>query len=707
MADLLTNIEELTQKISILQRNFKKDGLGRKTSVYIKERVEKLHKYYAKFNKLEKSENELVISASQKLEKLYQDIYNELDNFIPTDCRQRPQKAKSTERLNFLEAPENVDTIKEELFEARNKLNELNENLLELTIRLQQDLNIHDDSVLDLNGVEKLEHLINESKQLKERAEVAYDNEIYNLNKIITVKDVRLDELEKLLEEADQQDNEKEVQITKIEREESLRYNKLLKDNSKLSEEIRLLQLDLNNKEELILRLNDQIKNISKRRESLQHEFEDLEHQIQWDISPDGKENFIRWIKELNTEKEDILKKNRDLQKILEKVKKQYNLLQINIGKMEQYDKISKYLRDMVPVFIGGRTATVVSDVKQFLRCSNLIYAKIGANDKPIFMELIRTRLGGDAADLINNATIDDMAQMEQVLSKAYIPRKSFQSLVDEMKRAIQRPGETIQEFGFRLSKLLHDCKNEAKQEYKEENGALYTCIEKDAMKAYKNGLSSRAIKYHLMPIKKLTLAEMIEVAEEIHLENGQMNWTIDTGTNQNPNQSTSSPVTSNANRNQPNGNNNIQWARGTGGSANNGYNQGFGGNNGHQYGNQRSGGGYNNQRSANGGFRNGGGQQNLNNGPPLECRRCGRRGHVQDTCRTRQEAIYCTKCQRYGHASGNCRANVAMIDSGMKCRFCQRIDHNIENCVYKKEYEENLQAGNETGGPTDTVRPQ
>lgn len=73
------------------------------------------------------------------------------------------------------------------------------------------------------------------------------------------------------------------------------------------------MQLDLNNKEELILRLNNQIKYISKRRESLQHELEDLEHQIQWDIAPDGKENFIRLIKELNTEKEEILKQNKEL----------------------------------------------------------------------------------------------------------------------------------------------------------------------------------------------------------------------------------------------------------------------------------------------------------------------------------------------------------------------------------------------------------
>lgn len=52
-------------------------------------------------------------------------------------------------------------------------------------------------------------------------------------------------------------------------------------------------------------------------------------------------------------------------------------------------------------------------------------------------MEVLKTRFGGDPADLVNNATRGQYGSIGWF--------------------EIQRPGETIQEFGIRMSKLLHE----------------------------------------------------------------------------------------------------------------------------------------------------------------------------------------------------------------------------------------------------------
>lgn len=93
--------------------------------------------------------------------------------------------------------------------------------------------------------------------------------------------------------------------------------------------------------------------------------------------------------------------------------------------------------------------------------------------------------------------------------------------MTDELKRAIQRPGKRIREFGMRVEKLLQDCVGEAKIEYANDNTALLSNIEKDAVKAFKQGLGNNAIKYHLMAIKRDKFGEIIRVAEDIEEESG------------------------------------------------------------------------------------------------------------------------------------------------------------------------------------------
>lgn len=53
--------------------------------------------------------------------------------------------------------------------------------------------------------------------------------------------------------------------------------------------------------------------------------------------------------------------------------------------------------------------------MRSFIACCNLVYLKLNADDKLLFMELIKIRLCGDAADLVNGQTMVDMDRLEEL----------------------------------------------------------------------------------------------------------------------------------------------------------------------------------------------------------------------------------------------------------------------------------------------------
>lgn len=119
------------------------------------------------------------------------------------------------------------------------------------------------------------------------------------------------------------------------------------------------------------------------------------------------------------------------------------------------------------------------------------------------------------------------MDQLEELLMSAYIPKKSLQNISDELKRAVQRPGEQMREFGQRVEKIMQSCINVAKKEYADNNAALLQIIEKDAIKAFKHGLTNPTIEYHLMAAKRDKLTDIISLAEEIEEEAGSDTTTL------------------------------------------------------------------------------------------------------------------------------------------------------------------------------------
>lgn len=729
MADIFEKIEAIKEKIRTIKINFKKDPAIRKTSEYLNKRINYLNCEYEKYLSLEKNESFLLNSGGEDLEKLYRDVYALLDNCVPYT----KTKSKSAEKLNYLGIPESSEVLNGRLHLSQNKLEELSRNVTELTEHLINALEIVAEADDFESIAERLEYVLSKDAEYKLNLEKSFGEKINILDQTIINKEKTIKNLEDILEAADRKEEHNESQIEEIFNREKIHTEKiryLLEENQTKSEKINNTETELINTKITVKKLESDLKNIILERNTCKRKLESLEQSIDGDISEKGKENYKRIIETLNGEITNEKRENLDLQRLIENYAKtslqakktiqelteKLNLCKvIDKIKMEQYTRIIKGIKDTIPMFSGGKSGTLTSDVKQFVSCCELIYGKLTAEEKKQFIEIIKIKFTGDAADLMNNSTYETLEDLKDILFRAYIPKRTFQSYMDELKRSMQRPGERLEEFGLRISKLLLHCQQEARKEYNDGNSALLKSIEKDAMKAYRMGITNSAIKYHLATSKQENLAKVMEVAEELNedCEYGQSIWTTDAPVSQFNAapaflKESQGPSTSNfveKRRDLKNESQNNYW-QGSQNFQNTNRNPGFNGSI------QRN--GQNRQVSegfarGSGGNYNGRSNRSQNRTEPVTCHRCGRRGHAQSDCRTRPENVFCTKCKLYGHIAANCQSNVAMVNTnqnnGIKCRFCQRLDHLIGDCLYKREYEKGLQQqGNEQAESTDTV---
>lgn len=202
--------------------------------------------------------------------------------------------------------------------------------------------------------------------------------------------------------------------------------------------------------------LNNKIRCADAEKLALKGQLEEFKTGLGSEIPEDERKGFQIIIDNLNAEISGLTEKNTELRDLWENTAKtSYRVDKQETEIMDGYNNLIKTIKDAIPYFKGGRTATAAADVKQFIRCCELVHSQLSAEEKLLFMEIIGIKFKGDAADLVNSTGFSTMEQSKSILLRAYVPKRSFQSLMDEMKRGIQRPGEELPSFGLRMAKLL------------------------------------------------------------------------------------------------------------------------------------------------------------------------------------------------------------------------------------------------------------
>lgn len=731
MAETFDKLQEILQRIKNLERNFKKQALLLRTSRYINNEIRRLQEQYIIYKNLraDKSESELIATACLNIEAIHRGYSELLDRQIPSDIHQKARRSHSTEELNSLAVPENVDIVVGKLYVAQKTLDELYLNVHEVTDRLIEDFNINfaDESEEYQEGIIRLERVVEIATKNKRLLEEEYSNERSKLLSNLEVKEKRIDDLESIILEADKSDT-----VADIIKSSSEKIRLLEDSNININNKNSELKQHLADQDDLIGNFSSKVRSLEQEKKEIQEKFQELENRVSADLSESGRKNYISLIHTISEKLEQSTKENNQLKSALEeqtiqtelKQDQEYRRFQENLDQLTLENnrlrerladnlnnmdpKIVKAIRDTIPGFSGGRSNTLASDVRHFLSCCEMVYSKLNADDKVQFIEILKIKFSGDAADLMNISTYATLNELSDILYRAYVPEKDFQACTEELKRTIQRPGERLKEFGLRVSKLLQTCISEAKKEYRDNNGALLKSIEKDAIKAYRSGLFNNAIKYHLMTLDEDVFSKILEVAErldkrtDLNSEN-LASLTTNTAPVENSSENTQASENNYKPRNYGNNGQNRRYNNNDSrqnnfGNNNRGQNNNAYGNvpptnsyeNGGQNGQERKCYGCGNPGHIKAQCQNPNGQNNNRQVTQGSCFRCGQQGHFQSQCRIRPENVFCTKCQRYGHIARSCRPRntVAVAEAGFFCLFCQRVDHLIENCLYKREYE-------------------
>lgn len=328
------------------------------------------------------------------------------------------------------------------------------------------------------------------------------------------------------------------------------------------------------------------------------------------------------------------------------------------------FSNIMDYISKSIPKFSGLPSPARGEELRRYLMTSEIYYNILSAENKVIYMKFLLTlTLCEDAASLVQNQTINDFAALKKILEDNYLPKRTLQSLSDELRACIQNQGEKINDYGRRILEKKSACVEAINTLYPNDRG-FHDENNQLALKTFKKGLKNDIMRQHAC-LQEGTLEELIRKLssiEELNDEKMQGNQ-----------------FTGNPNKSRGQMNNNFYQQGNTAGN--------YAGNNFFSQSRRYPGPGIGLNNQNNTGI-------NINRKTPIVCFRCNKPGHTSRDCRVNvQRNTYNNNHMGYNNIKpkqeGNNQIRVTKTE---KCDFCKSAGHNISECHIKVISERYLQ---------------
>lgn len=181
--------------------------------------------------------------------------------------------------------------------------------------------------------------------------------------------------------------------------------------------------------------------------------------------------------------------------------------------------KIQQEMANCIPLFNGGDSTTVQSQLARFLASADVVYNNLkNDEEKRYFDQTIVLRLDGEAFTRVNRRNIPDYKTLKEVLNDMYAQIISLNELERKLLSIKQNYGESIRNFGIRLSEALEQYQMGYKQKYKlEEMDAAYIKhLTLNAVITFKKGLNNTIIKEKVATSSHETINQLVNEAESI-----------------------------------------------------------------------------------------------------------------------------------------------------------------------------------------------
>lgn len=177
----------------------------------------------------------------------------------------------------------------------------------------------------------------------------------------------------------------------------------------------------------------------------------------------------------------------------------------------------SKIIFRMVPIFSGE---TSQNDVYIFLsncKAARQCAGEMTAAQQKEFVGLLMTRLVGRAFATLQCKEYSNLNEFERDVKKYFLPTKTLDEMITEIKNTSQLPMEDVLAYGNRLRQIAEKTKVGLAQLFGEnERVGLKFHIDQTAIDTFKTKLANPVLRQHMIGSSEATLNGLIEAARRV-----------------------------------------------------------------------------------------------------------------------------------------------------------------------------------------------